>query len=408
MACGDRLTGEGLERVRAYARRVAAEDPLAYRGDMLPPWLREFAAFCLREVPIYRLQGGDPDRFAAIPTIGRADIAREPWSFVPDSIPLDDLIVYYSSGATGSPMDVLSHPETASMRLPLFEKALGKVGVTLEGGASRVSIVFVCSQKTTVTYASLVSYLGGAGHVKINLNPTDWRDPEDRVRFLDRCDPEIYSGDPLSLLDLASLPLTTHPKALISSAMTLLPGVRRQLETRFGCPVVDLYSTCESGPIGIATARGIRILPPDLYVEVLRPNGEPCREGERGEVALSGGRNRFLPMLRYRIGDYAAIRYEPEGPILVDFEGRDPVLFISSTGAAINNIDVTTALRPVALPQFSILQRTDGSLLVRLRDLTMSGDTAVALRGVFGAAQPIDFEAIEADEWKVVPYRREP
>lgn len=407
MACGDRLTAGGLARVRAYAERVMSEELLAGGRDARPVWLRDFAAFCLREVPIYRRQGGDPDRFEAIPTIRRADIAREPWSFVPDSMPLDDLIVYYSSGATGSPMDVLSHPEAASMRLPLFEKALRTVGVTLQGGPSRVSIVFVCSQKTTVTYPSLVSYLGGAGHVKINLNPTDWRDPGDRARFLDRCDPEIYSGDPLSLLDLAALPLKTRPKALISSAMTLLPELRRRLETRFACPVVDIYSTCESGPIGLSTEGGIRILPPDLYVEVLRPSGEPCAEGERGEVALTGGRDPFLPMLRYRISDYAAIGRDDQGPILLGFEGRDPVVFVSTAGTTINNIDVTTALRPLALPQFAIRQRKDQSLLVRLRDLALSSETTTALRGVFGSDQPIDFEVIESDEWKVVPYSRD-
>ena len=100
------------------------------------------------------------------------------------------------------------------------------------------------------------------------------------------------------------------------------------------------------------------------------------------------------------------MRFDAAGPLLVDFEGRAPVVFTSMSGASINNLDVTTVLRPIELPQFGVHQRADGSLLVRLRDLVVSDEVARALRGIFGPDQRIDFEAIRADEWKVVPYSR--
>ena len=68
--------------------------------------------------------------------------------------------------------------------------------MALEGGPGRVAIALVCAQSFTYTYASISSYLGGAGFVKVNLNPLDWRDPADRAAFLDDCAPAIYSGDP--------------------------------------------------------------------------------------------------------------------------------------------------------------------------------------------------------------------
>ena len=324
MACGDRLTAAGLSNVRAYEHRVASERPRWREGEV-PQWVRKFAARCLADVPIYRRRGGDENEFVSLPTTTRDDIAREPWSFVPDSAALDDLIVYYTSGANGSPMNVLAHPDFASMRLPLFRAALARFGVTLDGGPERVSILFVCSQQTTLTYASLSSYLGGAGHVKINLNPAEWRDPDDRVRFIDDCNAELYSGDPLSLADLAKLPTRTRPKALISSAMRLQTAMREQLVERFGCPAIDVYSTCESGPIAVAIDDDFEVLPPDLYVELLDRDGRPCAPGERGEVALTGGRNPFLPLLRYRTGDWAAMSYDEEVPRLVQLEGRAPV-----------------------------------------------------------------------------------
>src|SRR5262249_35169116 len=163
-------------------------------------------------------------------------------------------------------LDILSHPVVSSQYLPLMEAALALHGIALEGGSDRVSLLLVCAQKKTFTYASISAYLGEAGFAKINLNPAEWRDPDDRAKLLDACSPEVYSGDPIAFAALLELPLQTRPKALLSTAMTLLPGFRQQLEDRFGCPVLDLYSLNESGPVAVSTEQGFAILPHDLYV----------------------------------------------------------------------------------------------------------------------------------------------
>ena len=76
--------------------------------------------------------------------------------------------------------------------------------------------------------------------MKINLHPSQWNDPGDCVRFLDECAPEVLTGDPISFSDLADLPVTIRPRALVSSAMTVTPSLRARLEARFGCPVVNI------------------------------------------------------------------------------------------------------------------------------------------------------------------------
>src|SRR5258707_886641 len=84
--------------------------------------------------------------------------------------------------------------------------------------------------------AWLAGCLGGPGFAKLNLAPADWREPDGRARFIDACQPEVFTGDPLSFAELARLPVQHRPKALISTAMQLLPGLRLELEARFGCP----------------------------------------------------------------------------------------------------------------------------------------------------------------------------
>jgi len=192
---------------------------------------------------------------------------------------------------------------------------------------------------------------------------------------------------------------------MISSAMALLPALRARLEERFGCPVLDIYSTCESGPIALASGDRFRILPNDLFVEIVDPLGQPCRPGTRGEIALTGGRNPYFPMLRYRTGDTAVMEFDGDVPLLRDFEGRLPVVFLNAAGGTVNNLDVTTVLRPFALAQFSLHQNLDRSLSFLHRGGESEQPAIVAaLRSLFGDDQNIDMGSIPDDRWKVVPY----
>jgi phenylacetate-CoA ligase len=406
---GERLTAAGLAALRAYAGRLKTER-VGWQPGTLPPWLPPFVAFCRREVPFHRRRLDWSDDFHALPALDREPLRREPWSFVPDSADLTDLIVYTTSGTTGSRLNVLSHPEVPNRYLPLLEAALAAYGVRLEGG-ERVSVVHVCAQLRTYVLCSVMSYLDFAGFAKVNLNPADWHHPDDRVRFLDDCAAELYTGDPFAFAELMKLPLRGRPKALVSAGTALLPGLRRQLEERFGCPVIDLYSTNESGPVAFSRGPGHEVLPPDLYVEVLDADDRPCPPGTRGAITLTGGNNPYLPLLRYRTGDHAALDFSGPLPVLVGFEGRPPTVFRTADGRAFNSIDVTTALGDLPLPFFALHQAADGALVFRTRcDEPALGAAEAALRGLFGEGQRLRVEPVpQAVAWagKVIQYTSE-
>lgn len=417
-ACGDRLDGAGLERVLAFDERLRNDRPQPPAGGP-PAWALEFAARCLSRVPAYRERVGgaaapsDAVSFAALPTCDRGDLNRDFASFVPDGESLEDLIVYETSGTTGHPVTVLSHPLVSNLYLPLLRTALAARGLTLEGGAGRVAITLVCAQSFTYSYASISSYLGGAGFVKLNLNPLDWRDPGDRAAFLDDLGPEIYSGDPLSFLELMRLPLRHRPRALVSTAMTLTPGYARELEARFGCPVLDLYSLNECRLVAAAAdpgnteARGHRVVPHDVYVETLDGASRPVPEGAPGEIALTCGRNPFLPLLRYRTGDFARLVRRRGAQQLADLEGRAPVVFLDERGHCVNSIDVSYLLKPFPLARYALHQAADRSL--RLSAQGPAADQVLmrrVLAKLFGDL-PLDIGPLESfppGSGKLVPY----
>jgi len=409
--CGDRLTADGLARVRAFEQRLTTSSA-AWTLETLPEWMYDFVRRTVAAVPHYRglpqpwLDDGripsDQRRwieaFRTIPPTPRELLASKPWMLVPDDCPLDDLIVYDTSGRTGHPIVLPTHPVVSSMYLPLLRAALSPAGVTLAGGPGRVAIVNACFQRTTFAFASVSSFLEWAGFAKVNLHESCWRSGGDRGRFLDACDPEIYTGDPISLAILATLPLTTRPKAVVSTSMEMPDAVRRDVGARFGCPVVDLYSLTESGPLAVRTADGYAILRPDVYVEALDREGRPCADGEQGEIVVTGGQNPFFPLLRYRTGDRGALTWPNGAPLLTKLEGRSALVFRDSGGGILNNVDLAAALGPLRLPPFRFHQHADGRVVIHLSSMKRASAVRTAVASLFGPGVAIDVVDLIPDE----------
>ena len=403
--CGERLSEAGLGRVRAYGEALRT-GRTGWRPGEVPGWVREHVARCRRESPFYRRHlAGAGDDFFALPTTGREHLHREPWAFVPDGADLSELIAYTTSGTTGERLLLPAHPEAPARYLPLYEAALAARGVRLVGG-ERLTLVHAASQRQTLTYPSVMSYFGSAGFAKVNLNLGEWRSPADPVRFLEGS-PECYTGDPVSFAALARLPVAA-PRALISTGAALLHGLRRHLEGRFGCPVLDLYSLNECGPVGCDTGDGHELLPHDLFVEVLDAEGRPCPPGVRGEITVTGGVNPYLPLVRYRTDDVAALDHAGPVPRLLGLEGRRPIVFRAASGGLFNSLDVSTTLRDLPLPLLSLQQRADGSLRFRTRcDAAVAAEAEERLRELFGGL-PLETEQIlEGDAWdnKLIQYQ---
>jgi phenylacetate-CoA ligase len=316
-------------------------------------------------------------------------------------VPLDRLINFRTTGTTGNPLLIASHPVVAARYLAFHLRALRRFGIEPRHRRGQVGVVLLGVQRRCFTYVSVTPLMDDSGLAKINLHPDDWRDPADRATYLDALDAEVIAGDPISFGELLRLPLTTRPRALLSVGMMLSRGLRDELQARFGCPVLDLYSMNEAGPIGVldAAAGGHVLLQPRMYVEILDASGQPVPEGERGEITLTGGFNFCLPLLRYRTGDQASLVHGEQGPVLQALSGRAPVRFQTATGAWVNNIDVTHALERWPLTQYSLHQRADASLMLCLPPGAMAQADAVcnALQALLGPLS-INVQPLFADD----------
>lgn len=402
---GPRLLAPEVEALRAFVEDVQSAS-VGWPVGGRPDWLDDFVAQTCREVPAFRalptLSGG----FEALPTTRRADLAADIARFVPDPVPIDRLINFRTTGTTGTPLLIASHPVVAARYLAFHLRALQRVGIQPRHRRGQVGVVLLGVQRRCFTYVSVTPLMDESGLAKINLHPDDWRHPDDRSTYLDALDPEVIAGDPLSFGELLTLPLRCRPRALLSVGMTLSSGLRATLEQRFDCPVLDLYSMNEAGPIAVFDEKlgGHLLLQPRLYVEIVDAHGHPVPDGERGEITLTGGFNFCLPLLRYRTGDHAALVQTSEGPVLQGLMGRAPVRFRTTHGTWVNNIDVTHAMAPWPLTQYALHQHADGSLRLRLPAAALQHGPALttALNQLLGD-WPVTLTPLQAED-KVLQY----
>lgn len=423
-AAGDRLRGEDVPAVERYREVLHADRGPRTAGPPPPALLSQIAGWRER-VPLYQrlLAGvGDLERqWERIPTTSRATLAAEPWLLVPDDIDIERMIIYRTAGTTGHPIVVPHHPIAVRLYEPLIEYALERHGARFQPEGGSVACFLVGAQIRTYTYATVLANWQEAGFAKLNIRPTEWPSESSAHAYFADFAPRLLTGDPISFSEMMRMELPASPAALVTTSVAMSPALKTRLRERYRAPVIDWYSLVETGPIGYICPLGeaYHVLPPDVHVEALRPDGSRCAEGERGEIAITGGRNPFFPLLRYRTGDWAAIDHGPCAcgdpmPRLVGLEGRTPLLIRSEDGTPVSTVDLSRILREHPLLLFEFTQRADRSCELLCRPLP--GQSLVLehieadLRRALGAV-PLEIRIVatlgDRLEGKVRAYRSE-
>ncbi len=84
------------------------------------------------------------------------------------------------------------------------------------------------------------------------------------------------------------------------------------LERELGVKAYDSYGLSELNGPGVAfeckEQDGLHFWSDHFIVEVVEPDGTPCKEGERGELVLTSLTKEALPLLRYRTGDVTYVK----------------------------------------------------------------------------------------------------
>ncbi|WP_309134819.1 AMP-binding protein [Cellulomonas sp.] len=410
---GDRLDEADLRALGGGESATAGQTRRTGTQDDPPAWVADLVARAHAVVPRYRRPvragtSGPSTPLADLPRVTRADLVADLAAHVPVDVPLDRVLEGTSSGSTGAALRVPLHPRTVASDLLLLHGLVTAAGARWEADADRLGLLNLVDQRTAFTYVSAMSaFPRPAGTpvplmARANLDPSAWRAPGDRERWLADVDPQVVSTSALPLLhllELAAAGLDLHPVAVVNGATHVTPAVRAAVRATWDAPLVDLYGLRETGPVAAAPDDGGHVVVDRrVHVEVLDADGVPVPDGVRGEVVVTVDENPYLPLLRYRTGDHAALRRDARGTALVGLEGRAPVRFADAGGRWRPSVDATQVLQAAGLLAWHLHQAADGTVrLVAVPGRAGAADEAArAVRDWLG--RPVELEVRDRPE----------
>ncbi|MFW0794342.1 CoF synthetase [Gordonia sp. CPCC 205515] len=363
---GDRLTADAVARVVA---------------ESIPPqtdWL-DAHLNTARLLPAYRGRRDRLYRLADFPTLTRDNLLADIAAYVPYDADLTQLLHGTSSGSTGHALAIPDDIEDTARTFWFMVRLARNLGVDWRPDPTRMALAHIVAQRQAFTYASILSAFDQMTMARLNLDPRSW--PE-RDSFLLDQQPQVFSGTPAALETLLAprLRAVLQPLALFSSATDLAPALRRDLETTYRVPVIDIYSLHETRPIAFRADDGpFRVVDRRVLVEIRTDDGQlTTTPGAVGEIVVTAGENPLLPLARYRTGDFGRLIEVDGRPALTDLHGRADVRFRSATGTEVPCVDLTQQLQRCGARGWTVHQHPDGSVTAVLA----GGDRLLAERAL--------------------------
>ena len=210
------------------------------------------------------------------------------------------------------------------------------------------------------------------------------------------------------------------PRAVISSASTLMPHMREKIQDVLGASVFDRYGSREVAAIAAECDHhaGLHVLGETAVVEVVDGTGMDVAIGCEGDVLVTTLANLTMPLIRYRIGDRAVLGPElcscgRPYPLLSAITGRRCSCLRRPDGGIVSMSVVSLILgvecNDGAIKTFQVVQKSVDDIVVRLvphqgmHGLVLKHTEQIAsrLRDVMGSDCRVQF--VEEDRIEPAP-----
>ncbi len=197
-----------------------------------------------------------------------------------------------------------------------------------------------------------------------------------------------------------------RPRFIEATSEKLTTPQRELLETVFGCPVADHYSSREMGTMAYQCEKGgFHICADVRYIEIVA-HGHPVPPGQMGEVAVTSLNQWAMPFIRYKNGDMAIGQAGmcPCGrslPLLQEVVGRTNDFLVSADGKFIHSefFAYTFRVKPEVV-RYQVHQPDPAHLDIRLIcncavDETWQNRVKAEIQTRFGQATHISLQIVD-------------
>ncbi len=343
--------------------------------------LRQLADTVYRSSQFYRRRfkeaGVKPEDIKALD-----DITKLPFTYKRDlrdnyptnmfCVPMNQVVRFHiSSGTTGKPTVVGYTRGDVDLWTTSLARSLTACGL------GRGDII-----QNSYGYGLFTGGLGlhyGAEEIGASVIPMGVGNTERQIELMRDLKTTAISCTPSYLLHMnevarkmgISIQDDTCLKAAILGAEPWSLETRRRIEASMGIKAYDIYGTSElSGPLFTECERqdGIHVWADHFLVEVVDKDGDPVKEGQRGEMLVTTLSKEALPLIRYKIGDITILNNEEcecgrTHPRIMRILGRaDDMLIIRGINVFPSQIESVLMTIPEVGEHFQIVAERNGEL----------------------------------------------
>jgi phenylacetate-CoA ligase len=357
---------KGLVDQHARFELMTRSDIDAYQLGKLADFIQHAKAtspYYSRAIP-KNLKIESLDDVRRLPVLEKNTLRKETDAIKSNAV-VGPLVEAHTSGTTGTPITVKFTQDDFRFRMSAWERMWNWYGVNQNSRKIRFSgrTLFPKAESNNVfwrmNYPGRQMFMSSYHMAPANLDV-----------YLDRIAeyaPEIIDGYPSSIYLIARHALLhgkwkIRPKLVMTTAETLEDFQRDAIAEAFRCPVKTQYGSSEGAPLACEDEDGeIAIFPQSGLIEIVKPGtDELVKPGDVGEMLVTCFNTHAYPLIRYRIGDSAAIashtKRRPGFQRLTRLTGRQEDYIISPERGPVGRLDPVFKKSPPSIIECQIVQ----------------------------------------------------
>ncbi|MFA6642688.1 MAG: phenylacetate--CoA ligase [Methanomethylophilus sp.] len=302
-------------------------------------------------------------KFRQVPFMVKTDLRDN----YPDKLfvrPYDDLVrVHVSSGTTGHPTvvgytqkDIDNWTESLARGMTSFGLSRKDVFQNMHG------------------YGLFTGGLGahyGAERVGATVLPTGVGNTDRQIQLMQDLPVTCLAGTPSYMFHIADvcdqkgidIRRDTKVHMALAGGEPWSESMRDKLYQRTGIKAYSCYGASEFyGPMFLECTeqQGTHVWADLCYMEILDRDGNPCADGERGQIVVTMLQKEAFPLIRYKINDVSSLTWEKCGcgrthPRLARISGRtDDMLVVRGINVFPSQIESVIGEMPFLAPFYHI------------------------------------------------------
>lgn len=343
-----------------------------------------------------------------IPLTTKTELQQSPIeSTVARNIDLNRCVKTWTTGSTGMPLTLFYDKRMVNYCSGLWTRTY------LRNGLKLTDMMAIIRDPVRFPKSYWFQKLGLMRRTYISAT----QDTEHQIRLLDECNPDAIKSYPSSLVEIARArdllkrkSQFRNPRIVFTGAELMDQRTRSLISSSFGSEPLDNYGNMEFCLVAWECKKhsGYHVNIDSVLVEFL-DDQEDVAPGERGQVVCTGLNNYVMPLIRYRLDDFAIPQKEGcscgvKLPLLKSLEGRENDFLMTPSGRLISPLqflDTSPFGDYAGIKQFRIVQdrreRIKYQLIVdrNIFDFSRLEEARATIQRIFREEMQVDFEILD-------------